>query len=103
MGKILVLLALTLAGANAYCFERCLIQPPDSAPPCHAHSKPVLSHWAEPHNLNAAAVRVDQPTAVAVHSAGAITPALPIRPRIDRSGEAPPGPDLAATVLPLRI
>lgn len=37
-GKILVLLAILLAFANAGCFARCVVQScQDSPPPCHSH------------------------------------------------------------------
>ncbi|MBZ5611526.1 MAG: hypothetical protein LAP38_24975 [Acidobacteriia bacterium] len=98
------MLALALAVANAYCFERCLIQSSaGSTPPCHSHGNPNISHWVEPHSLNTTAVRGGGCVVhcVMVESV-AISFPVPL-PRIDATGQSPPAPDLAGTTLPLRI
>jgi len=51
----LVLLAITLALANAGCFARCIIQScQDSPPPCHSHSKSDAGHCPQQNQMKTA-------------------------------------------------
>src|SRR5690242_18551340 len=54
-GKVLVLLAITLALANAGCFARCTVQScENSPPPCHSHSKGDAGHCPQQNQMKTA-------------------------------------------------
>src|ERR1700676_3445004 len=55
-GRVLVLLAITLALANAGCFARCVVQScQDSKPPCHSHGSTEPQHCPQQNQMKMAA------------------------------------------------
>lgn len=56
IGKILILLAITLALANAGCFARCVVEAcQDSPPPCHSHDQGSTRHCPQQNQMKATA------------------------------------------------
>jgi|SRR5579864_934264 len=54
-GKVLILLAIALALANAGCFARCIVQSCEaSPPPCHSHSKGDAGHCPQQNQMKTA-------------------------------------------------
>jgi hypothetical protein len=64
-GKVLILLTIALALANARCFSRCLVQPcgQQGSMSCHSHGKSNSANCAHHHDMTAAA-------AGALHASG---------------------------------
>lgn len=55
LARVVILLSVTLALANAQCFTRCLVQPAEhAAPPCHSHGK--VQAQTQQHDLRQASV-----------------------------------------------
>src|SRR5208282_1295825 len=96
LSRVVILLSVMLALANAQCFARCLVQPADhAAPPCHSHGKaqaPTQQHdWRQ-----ASVAQLFAPV-------GEIT-VRPVALTVIEPGELRPPPLVFSTIpLPLRL
>jgi hypothetical protein len=102
--RILILLTVALAVANAQCFAQCLMQPRGAAH-CHQHGQTKFAHCSLQHELRLSSAGSVAPGAVLI--ALVELPDLAINPASPRSieplAESPPTPFNPTTPLPLRI
>src|SRR5271170_5093983 len=100
LARVVILLSVALALANAQCFTRCLVQPADNAmPPCHSHghSNGKAQASGPQHDIRPSAAPMVPLSALAAHTNVIASP-------FSATTELRPAPlAVARTPLPLRI
>ncbi|HYL76244.1 MAG TPA: hypothetical protein VEU96_18685 [Bryobacteraceae bacterium] len=107
-GKVLILLAIAMALANARCFSHCLVQPcgQQGSMPCHSHGKPDSNGCAHHHDLTAAGeASVQAPGECLVDfTAAPVVDELQVsRGTVVEADPSPPWSSGVIATLPLRI
>jgi len=108
MGKVLILLTVLVALANARCFSQCLVQPcgEQGAASCHTHGKSSAANCAHHHDLTApsspAAVPMDD-ASFEIAAAPMVIPVIQSWRDVDGADPSPPPRLDSSSPLPLRV
>jgi hypothetical protein len=104
-GRVLILLTIALAVANAQCLAYCLTQSDDGASHCHQDGKAKSGHCLLQHDLKVGSARDVAPDAVLDALVEMTEPAVNSAPRhpVELRTASPPLPFDHGTLSPLRV